>query len=156
VAIVTPNEPEMFHLREKIRTDTDTDAIARPVPSLQIRNDPMTGRASKEKRSMGAQMHDGHWSGANQAVGFAQGEQRLLFVAVEESVAGKPRTIKAQVVDKHGEDDRFSGVAGGSVVSLVSKRGALLVGVLGEHDLSGSVVYPDGHAQTFAMELAHI
>jgi hypothetical protein len=105
---------------------------------------------------MVAQMHEDLWPASNQAIGFAQGEQRLLFVAVEESVAGQPRMIKAQVVDKQGHDDRFSGVAGGTVVSLVSKHGALLVGVLGEHDLSGSVVYPDGHAQTFAMELAHI
>lgn len=105
---------------------------------------------------MVAQVHETLWTGMNQSIGFAQGEQRLLFVAVEESVAGQPRMIKAQVVDRLGDDDRFSGVAGGSIVSLVSKRGALLVGVLGERDLSGSVVYPDGHAQTFAVELAHL
>jgi len=96
------------------------------------------------------------WAGSSQRIGFAQGEQRLLFIAVDQPVAGRPRAIQAQIVDREGNDDRFSGVAGGSVVSLVSDHGAMLVGMLDDAHLSGSLVFPDGHAQKFAVELANI
>ncbi|MEZ4497176.1 MAG: hypothetical protein R2845_10450 [Thermomicrobiales bacterium] len=105
---------------------------------------------------MVAQVHELIGFGSSRAIGFAQGEQRLLFVAVDEPSAGRPRMIHAQIVDRTGSDDRFSGLAGGSIVSLASTSGAMLVGVLGEHDLNGSVVFPDGQAQTFAIDLALI
>lgn len=105
---------------------------------------------------MVAMKHDDVWSGSSRKIGFAQGAQRLLFVAVDDATAGRARVIDAQLVDRSGKDVRFSGVAGGSVVSLTAPGGALLVGVLGEHELTGSVVFPDGNAQTFAVELARI
>ena len=105
---------------------------------------------------MVAQLHEDFWSGSNRAVGFAQGAQRLLFVAVDEPMAGRPRAIDAQVVDQFGNDIRFNGVAAASVVSLASADGSMLVGVLNDHVLSGSVVFADGNAQKFAVELALI
>ncbi len=105
---------------------------------------------------MVAMQHEDVWSGSSREIGFAQGAHHLLFVAVDEPIPGAMRTIDAQIVDRFGNDERFSGVAGGSIVSLSSPQGALLIGLLGEHDLSGSVVYPDGDAQTFAVELARV
>jgi hypothetical protein len=111
------------------------------------------GPGFKGEAIMVAQVQETYRSGLSQAIGFTQGEQRLLFFAVDHPVAGRPRTIQAQVVDHLGNDVRFSGVAGGAVVSLASPTGAMLVGMLGEHDLRGSIVFADGQAQTFAVDL---
>lgn len=105
---------------------------------------------------MVSMQHEDFWTGSSREIGFAQGTYHLLFVAVDAPGNGAIRTVDAQIVDRFGNDERFSGVAGGSIVSLSSPKGALMIGVLGEHDLSGSVVYPDGDAQTFAVELARI
>jgi len=105
---------------------------------------------------MVAQMLQVDWPETTQAIGFAQGDDRLLFVAVDEPKAGRSRAIHAQVVDRNGNDVRFSGIAGDSIVSLVSGTGAMLVGMLSEHQLRGSVVFADGRAQKFSIDLARI
>ena len=127
-----------------------------PLYALLRSERPNGGSGFKGEAIMVAQLLFLNEPEPNQAIGFAQGDDRLLFVAVDEPKAGRSRAIHAQVIDRNGNDVRFSGIAGDSIISLVSGTGAMLVGMLNEDKLRGSVVFADGYAQKFAVDLARI
>lgn len=93
--------------------------------------------------------------GSGRQVAFAQSDRHHLFITLEANEAAG-RQIRVHLIDGDGLAERFAGFVDGNVVSLASAGGALLVGMLDEIEISGSLVFPDGRAHRFAAEFSSV
>jgi hypothetical protein len=92
--------------------------------------------------------------GTGRQVAFAQSERHHLFITVD-SVAAM-RHLRVHLIDGDGLAERFTGTVESSVFSLASAGGALMVGMLNDREITGSLVFPDGRAHRFAAEFSSV
>jgi hypothetical protein len=88
-------------------------------------------------------------------VAFAQSDRHHLFITLAANGAAG-RQIRVHLIDGDGLAERFTGAVDGNVVSLASAGGALLVGMLTETEMTGSLVFPDGRAHRFSAEFSSV
>ena len=88
-------------------------------------------------------------------VAFAQSDRHHLFFTVD-GHASTSRELRVHLIDGDGLAERFTGDVVGSVFSLASAGGALMVGMLNEREISGSLVFPDGRAHRFSAEFSPV
>ena len=93
--------------------------------------------------------------GTGRQVAFAQSDRHHLFITIERAEAAI-RNLRVHLIDGDGLAERFTGSVESSVFSLASAGGALMVGMLNDNHISGSLVFPDGRAHRFAAEFSAV
>jgi len=88
-------------------------------------------------------------------VAFAQSDRHHLFFTLD-GHATTSRELRIHLIDGDGLAERFTGAIEGSVFSLASAGGALMVGMVNAREISGSLVFPDGRAHRFAAEFSAV
>ncbi len=88
-------------------------------------------------------------------VAFAQSDRHHLFITID-GHASTNRQLRIHLIDGDGLAERFAGDVEGSVFSLASAGGAMMIGLLSEREISGSLVFPDGRAHRFSAEFAPV
>jgi hypothetical protein len=95
--------------------------------------------------------------GTGRQVAFAQSARHHLFITVERHDAASPgRQLRVHLIDGDGPAERFTGTVENSVFSLASAGGALMVGMLSDSEITGSLVFPDGRAHRFTAEFSAV
>lgn len=97
--------------------------------------------------------------GTGRQVAFAQSERHHLFITVDTPDTadhGRSRQLRVHLIDGDGVAERFTGAVERSVFSLASAGGALMVGMLDDCEITGSLVFPDGRAHRFTAEFSAV
>ena len=97
--------------------------------------------------------------GIERQVAFAQSDRHHLFITVDNhptETPGRSRQVRVHLIDGDGLAERFTGTVESSVFSLASAGGALMVGMLDDREITGSLVFPDGRAHRFAAEFSAV
>jgi len=95
--------------------------------------------------------------GTGRQVAFAQSARHHLFITVDNhDAAAQGRQVRVHLIDGDGLAERFTGTVESSVFSLASAGGAMMVGMLDDREITGSLVFPDGRAHRFAAEFSAV
>jgi hypothetical protein len=90
-------------------------------------------------------------------VAFAQSERHHLFITVDTpDMASRSRQLRVHLIDGDRLAERFTGTVESSVFSLASASGALMVGMLDDREITGSLVFQDGRAHRFTAEFSAV